>query len=65
MLGINKTTLDVITKEMSNPRDCLREMLSVWLKSVDPPPTWSVLIEALEDIGERQLAISLKSQFYS
>ena len=65
MLGINKTTLDVIAKEMSNPRDCLREMLSVWLKSVDPLPTWSVLIEALEDIGERQLAISLKSQFYS
>ena len=65
MLGINKNTLDMITKEMSNPRDCLREMLSVWLKSVDPLPTWSMLIEALEDIEERQLATSLKSQFHS
>ena len=64
MLGIEKSTLDMITKETSNPRDCLREMLSVWLKSVDPPPTWSMLTGAVEDIGERQLAASLKS-FYS
>ena len=66
MLGIDKSELDMITKEtLSNPHDCLREMLSIWLKSLDPLPTWSVLTEALEDIGERQLAVSLKSQFCS
>ena len=32
--------------------DCLREMLSWWLKQVTPPPTWAELVDAVEQIDE-------------
>ena len=34
--------------------DCLREMLSWWLKQVTPPPTWADLIDAVEQIDEEK-----------
>ena len=42
----------------STPGDCLIEMLTLWLKQVDPLPTWSALITALQQppIGLQQLA---------
>ena len=44
---------------------CLLEMLTVWLQSTDPPPTWSVLTEALESplVGERLLAQQLRDKY--
>ena len=43
----------------------LLEMLTVWLQSTHPPPTWSVLTEALESplVGERPLAQQLKDNY--
>ena len=44
---------------------CLLEMLTVWLQSTDPPPTWSVLTEALESplVGESLLAQQLRDEY--
>ena len=36
-----------------------REMLKLWLKQVDPPPTWSAIIEATEVLGNEPLAEEL------
>ena len=47
-----------------NSRDCLREMLSTWLK-VDPRPTWYTLCAALRSkiVGEEKLAGSLGAKY--
>ena len=44
-------------------RDCLREMLRIWLKKVDPPPSWNDIIEALECLGEERLSQELKERY--
>ena len=45
---------------------CLLEMLTVWLQSTDPSPTWSILIEALDcpAVEERLLAQQLRDKYY-
>ena len=58
-LSIVKTDLDAIkVTEGGNPKNCLTEMLTLWLKRVDPPPTWSALVTALKcpTTGFQQLA---------
>ena len=44
---------------------CFIEMLTLWLKQVDPPPTWSVMVEALQDpiIGFGDIAEQVKNNF--
>ena len=43
----------------------LLEMLTVWLKCTNPPPTWNILTEALESapVGERLLAQQLRDKY--
>lgn len=64
-LNILKTDLDAIkmTNEGGNPGDCLTEMLSLWLKQVNPSPTWTALITALKQptVGLEQLAKQIES----
>jgi hypothetical protein len=43
--------------------NCLREMLRVWLKKVDPPPSWSLLVDALKSLGEEKLARELSERY--
>jgi len=31
--------------------DCLRDMLSMWLKQIDPYPTWQSLADAVQIIN--------------
>ena len=45
----------------SDPQ-CLLEMLEGWLKRVDPPPIWIAMIEAIEFLGEEQLAKELRNK---
>ena len=46
-LKIDRSHLDRIELENThNPDDCFAAVLSVWLKTA-PPPTWSVLLNAL------------------
>ena len=46
-----------------NSGSCLREMLRIWLKKVDPQPSWTDLINALNALGEEKLAQQLKEQY--
>ena len=45
------------------PHNCLVEMLSMWLERVDPPPTWTAIIEAVEFLGEKQLGKELRDKY--
>lgn len=49
-LDVPEGVLNTIAKDNSRSRDCLREMLKVWLKQIDPRPTWKALAEAVEKI---------------
>ena len=65
-LDIIQTDLDAI--EVAYRTDierCFIEMLALWLKKVDPPPTWTAMVAALQDptIGEGELAKELESKF--
>ena len=67
-LNILKTDLDAIkmTNQGGNPGDCLTEMLSLWLKQVNPSPTWTGLITALKQptISLEQLAEQIESNMH-
>ena len=43
--------------------DYLREMLHMWMKKVDPPPSWNDIVEALECLGEKKLSQELKRRY--
>ena len=65
-LDIIQTDLDAIEAvHRSDIGRCLTEMLALWLKQVDPPPTWTAMVAALQDptIGEGELAKELESKF--
>ena len=50
LLGISEDTIDKIKADEEGVDDCLRKMLSEWLKAVDPPSTWRSLADAVEAI---------------
>ena len=46
---MNVEDLRVIKAQYNNdPGECLTEMIMLWLKSIDPPPTWEALYNALK-----------------
>ena len=64
MLGIDSGILDnIVANNPKNCDNCLREMLKVWLKQVDPPPRWQAVVEALEVLGEPKLASELRQRY--
>ena len=52
LLGIASHILDTIQANEARVEDCLREMLSKWLKQVTPQPTWAALADAVEPFNE-------------
>ena len=58
-------TLKCIRRENLSMSERLLEMLTVWLKCTNPPPTWNILTEALESapVGERLLAQQLRDKY--
>ena len=65
-LDIIQTDLDAIEAAYHNDIGrCFVEMLALWLKQVDPPPTWIAMVAALQDItiGYGDLAKELESKF--
>ena len=64
MLGLDPGVLDTIKATENNvSQNCLREMLTVWTKQVDPPPSWSAMAEAIECLGDEQLADHLRTKY--
>ena len=49
MLSLNHGCLTAIeTRNRGVPDNCLRDMLKEWLQRVNPPPTKSALVDAVE-----------------
>ena len=64
MLGIDPNALDNLkTTENCTAPSRLREMLKVWLKKINPPPSWSAIAEALEVLGDEELASHLRDTY--
>ena len=64
LLGIDDGQLKQIESDnASDIKACLREMLRVWLSRVDPPPSWSAIVEALKLLGEESLAAQLTGKY--
>ena len=66
MIGVylEISDLDSIeTKHQGDSHHCLLEMLDTWLKRMDPPPTWSAVIEAVEFLGEEHLGKELREEY--
>ena len=64
--GLTKSDLDAIKeKNGSDPDKCFLEMLTQWLKKVNPQPTWHAVVAALEkpDVHCQDLAENLKKKF--
>ena len=62
-LGINVPTLRAIRQDNNNVTNpCFTEMLSEWLKMIDPLPTWEGLISALKQrsVGQKEVSKRVK-----
>ena len=63
-LDIPKAKLAGIAEKYGdNLHSCLLEMLETWLEQVNPPATWSAIIEAVEFLGEEQLGEELREKY--
>ena len=64
-LQVPTETLKCIRRENLPMTEQLLEMLTVWLKCTNPPPTWTILTEALESVpvGEGLLAQQLRDKY--
>lgn len=51
LLGVERHVLDGINRDEEGVRDCLQAMLSEWLKQVDPRPTWTDIVDAVEEVN--------------
>ena len=51
-LNVDDGTLDAIEIDNKKVDDCLREMLKVWLKKVNPPPSWQMLADNVKLLDE-------------
>ena len=60
------TDLDAIEENnRGNVEKCFSKMLILWLRRVNPPPTWSAMVEALKEptVGLEDLAEEVESKF--
>ena len=64
-LQIPVEILKCIEAEHNQMNRRLLEMLTVWLRCTNPPPTWDILTEALESppVGEMLLAQQLRDKY--
>lgn len=65
VLGVSDDFLE--TTKRKHPGDhqmCFMEMLKEWIKQVNPPPSWSAIISAVENIpGYNSLAQTLRNKY--
>jgi len=66
-LKVDVSTLKSIESMYSNSKDCLREVITEWLKAVHPKPTWRSLVDALRRpvVDESKLAAVIEDKHCS
>ena len=66
-LGVSVGTLNAIKKDYNSTSDCLRETLTIWLKTSPSPPTWNNIVDILRrsTVGEVRLAADLVQKYCS
>ena len=66
-LKVDVSTLKTIESMYSNSKDCLREVITEWLKAVHPKPTWRSLVDALRKpvVDESKLAAVIEGKYCS
>ena len=67
-IGINLEIPDgnLIQIKADHPNDssnCMREMLRVYLRQVNPPPSWEAVAETLDFLGHSDLAENIRSKY--
>ena len=64
-LGLETGLLDIIKHDNPNQcQKCFSEMIKLWFKQqVDPPPSWSAIIEALDILGHKTVVQSLREKY--
>jgi hypothetical protein len=66
LLDIEEGRLSKVKSDNNNISDnCLREMLKIWTKKVDPKPSWSSMADALIVLGEESLAGDIRTTYCS
>ena len=53
----------IAAEHQQDSHKCLIGMFGVWLRRVDPPPTWTAIIDAVEFLGKEQLARQLREKY--
>ena len=51
LLDISSGTLERLERDEPNVNSRLRAMLTEWLKQVNPPPTWTQLVNAVKPLN--------------
>ena len=66
VLKLPKATVDSIHQQYSDPRDRLFRIIDEFVKQVEPPPTWRVILEALRNplIGQGNLAQQIEKKLF-
>ena len=63
-LEVNDGALKQIkTDNPGNSKSCLRELFRKWLSCADPQPKWPDIVEAVEGIGDEELATKIKERY--
>lgn len=66
LLGMDPRALDTLKDTHRGVcQKCLMEMLKGWLRSIQPPPTWSAIVKALNILGDEELAEYLEKKYLS
>ena len=61
-LNLEEKKLEEVEKYGTTPQLCMKEMLKVWLARKQPPPTWAAIIEVLEFLEYKELALTLRQK---
>ena len=62
-LDIDEDLLCKVKSDNHGDKNCLREMLRIWLKRESPQSSWTDLAEGLEYLEEEDLAKKLKEKY--
>ena len=62
-LDLEQGQLSAIRSDHRESNKCFREMLKLWLNQVEPPPTWSAIIDAIDTLQHKLLAEELRKKY--